>query len=374
MNVLPQDSPELKSPRVRKSPWHPSIFFHPLRLSETIATKPQLAPILAWALVSWWLHEPRWMLKLGVRLHDSHIYAVPTFLQGLLHHAVPWFMAFAVVAFILHLVHRRTANPGLPLETRWLATAALWSVPLTFTALARVVTEIFFISPDPFELPLEGLMSSPISFALKLGSYGLGALAVGWLAFRLRPDVDVNEQTFIPSLKAWHVALIVGGGALSAGVDVERNWHKVRPLQRADLAPEFNLKSLNGSARLNLESWAQGGGLTLIDFWATWCEPCKVAMPQIEALHEQHSAHGLRILSVNIESGEEEIVRDFMEKNPMPFDVWIDDDRMAARYDVSLYPTFVLLEDKRVVGIFEGLPGLVGVKSQIEDWIKTRGD
>ena len=95
-------------------------------------------------------------------------------------------------------------------------------------------------------------------------------------------------------------------------------------------------------------------------------------MPQIEAIHHDYHDDNVRVLSVNIERDDVGTVRTFLKNHPMPFEVWIDDDRMAARYDVSLYPTFVLLEDKRVVGIFEGLPGLVGAKREIEAWVERQ--
>ena len=60
----------------------------------------------------------------------------------------------------------------------------------------------------------------------------------------------------------------------------------------------------------------------------------------------------------------------FLTNHPMPFEVWIDDDRMAARYDVTLYPTVVPLKSN-VVGIFEGLPGLTGAMRQVEAWVTT---
>ena len=110
------------------------------------------------------------------------------------------------------------------------------------------------------------------------------------------------------------------------------------------------------SERLTLDEWSNGGGLTLIDFWATWCQPCLVAMPQIEAIHRDYHRDNVRVLSVNIERDDIKTVREFLKNHLMPYDVWVDDDRMAARYHVSLYPTFILLEGKRILGIYEGLP------------------
>ena len=152
-------------------------------------------------------------------------------------------------------------------------------------------------------------------------------------------------------LSTMALALGVVVGISGASVTVQRDWSLIRPLQTSDVAPDFNLQSLERGDRVTLETWSQSGGLTLIDFWATWCQPCLVAMPQIEAIHRDYHNDNVRILSVNIERDDVETVRSFLQNHPMPFEVWIDDDRMAARYDVSLYPTFVLIEDKRVVGI-----------------------
>ena len=372
MNVSPPEVPNKKSSPGRHSAWHPSIFFNPLRLSETIASNPSLGPILLLALISWWLHEPQWVTRLGVRLTDSHLYAVPPFLQGLLFHAVPWLLGFALIALGFHLFNRRSEEPTLSLEARWLSIAALWALPLALIAGVRITTEVFEIVPDPLDAPLDSLSAYPLSLSLKLTSYGLGLFGVFYLSMKARYQREHEETTSSTVLAGWHLALaIITGGLIAAGLNVERNWSVVRPLQTTDVAPEFNLKSLDGTERLTREQWTATGGLTLIDFWATWCEPCKIAMPQVDALYEEYRNRGLRVLSVNIEHGDEEVVRQFLRTHPMPFDVWVDDDRMAARYDVSLYPTFILLEGETVVGIFEGLPGLAGAKRQVEAWVEA---
>ena len=374
MNVPPSEVPPKKALAGRQSAWHPSIFFNPLRLSETIANNPSLSPILLWALISWWLHEPQWVIRLGVRLKDSHIYAVPPFLQGLVFHALPWMLCFALVALGTHLLERRMKKekePKLSLEARWLSIAALWSLPLTLIAFVRIIVETFGITPDPLDAPLDALANYPVGLSLKLTSYTAGVAGVLWIAIKILPRLLDEPQATFRALRSWQMVLIIVSGLVAAAINVERNWEKVRPLQTADQAPEFNLKSLDGTKRVTREQWTELGGLTLIDFWATWCEPCKIAMPKVEALHEKYHDKGVRILSVNIENGDEEVVRQFLTNHPMPFEVWIDDDRMAARYDVSLYPTFVLLEGSNVVGIFEGLPGLTGAMRQVEAWVAT---
>ena len=371
MNVKLPDSPSSKPSPSPRSPWHPSIFFNPRRLAETIARTPTLGPIIAWALLSWWVHEPQWMSRLAVRLADSHLYAVPTFLQGLLRHALPWLLGFAVIAVIFHYLYRDTEEPKLSLEARWLAISSLWGIILSIAGIVRGLSELGHLTPDPLDTPIDALGDYPALLGLKIGCYGLGIGLVVWSSAQLKA-APMEAKASQGRLSTMALALGVVMGISGASVTVQRDWSLIRPLQNSDMAPDFNLQSLERSERVTLETWSQSGGLTLIDFWATWCQPCLVAMPQIEAIHHDYHNDNVRVLSVNIERDDVETVRRFLKNHPMPFEVWIDDDRMAARYDVSLYPTFVLIEDKRVVGIFEGLPGLVGAKREIEAWVNRQ--
>ena len=371
MNVKLPDSRCAELASRSRSPWHPSIFFNPQRLAETIAFTPTLGPILVWALLSWWVHEPQWMSRLAVRFVDSHLYAVPTFLQGLLRHALPWLLGFALIALIFHYLYRDTEKPKLSLEARWLAVSSLWGIILCFAGTLRGLSELGNLTPNPIDTPVDALSNHPTLLALKIGCYGLGIGLVVWSSAHIEA-AQVQAQASRGRLSTMALALGVVMGVSGASLTVQRDWSLIRPLQTSDLAPDFNLRNLERGDRVTLESWSESGGLTLIDFWATWCQPCLVAMPQIEAIHHDYHNDNVRVLSVNIERDDIQTVRKFLENNPMPFEVWIDDDRMAARYDVSLYPTFVLLEDKRVVGIYEGLPGLVGVKREIEAWVNRQ--
>ena len=170
MNVKLPDSPPAKPSPSPRSPWHPSIFFNPRRLAETIARTPTLGPIIVWALLSWWVHEPQWMSRLAVRLVDSHLYAVPTFLQGLLRHALPWLLGFALIAVIFHYLYRNTEEPRLSLEARWLAVSSLWGIILSIAGIVRGLSELGHLTPDPLDTPIDALSDHPALLGLKLGA------------------------------------------------------------------------------------------------------------------------------------------------------------------------------------------------------------
>ena len=372
MNV---DSPQLSTEKPLSEPrsaWHPVVFFDPFRLSETIAHRPKFGPIIVWGLVSWALHEPQWMSRLGVRLLDSHLYALPTFLQGLMQHALPWLLGFAALAMIFHYRDRAAKHPSLSLESRWLATSSLWGLCLCLVALMRLIVTMTELSPDPFRTTISALHGAPSILSFKVLVYVLGFGLIAWSSAKLATSQGLKHPTTSVIRTALMISMI-GSGLAASGYSVQRDWATLRPLQVLDPAPDFNLRHTTGPERLTRDRWIEKDGLTLIDFWATWCEPCKVAMPQIAALHEEFGDQGFRVLSVNIEADDPISVREFLKDHPAPYEVWLDDDRMAARYDVSLYPTFILLEGAQVVGIFEGLPGLLGAKRLIQKWMDDQG-
>jgi peroxiredoxin len=112
-------------------------------------------------------------------------------------------------------------------------------------------------------------------------------------------------------------------------------------------APDFSLQDLAGHATA-LASY-RGQKVVLLDFWATWCPPCRMSMPGLQKLEEEFKDRGLEILSVN--QGEEaDQVRHFIDRKKYSFHVVLDQDQaVAAKYGVKGIPTLVLVDKKGVV-------------------------
>lgn len=73
------------------------------------------------------------------------------------------------------------------------------------------------------------------------------------------------------------------------------------------------------------------GAPVLLNVWATWCAPCRQEIPELQALHEQHAADGLRVIGVTVDSrsaGED--VRTFIEEFGMTYDIWWDPDQTSV--------------------------------------------
>ncbi|MGA9529308.1 MAG: TlpA disulfide reductase family protein [Terriglobales bacterium] len=83
--------------------------------------------------------------------------------------------------------------------------------------------------------------------------------------------------------------------------------------------PEFSLKDLRG------KTWTFSklrGKVVLVNFWATWCPPCRKEMPDLQALHERFAAQGLVILGISDEKGE--VVKPFIKERQVTFPVLLD--------------------------------------------------
>ena len=105
-------------------------------------------------------------------------------------------------------------------------------------------------------------------------------------------------------------------------------------------APQFNLKSLAGEA-VSLADLK--GEVIVLDFWATWCPPCREGLPHIAKLHANHKDAGVRVYAVNLRETPAKI-RNFLEQQKIDVPVLLDADGGVARgYGVSGIPTTVVI-------------------------------
>lgn len=114
--------------------------------------------------------------------------------------------------------------------------------------------------------------------------------------------------------------------------------------------PDFAASELGG-AGVTLSDF-RGREVVVLDFWATWCQPCVLGMPSLQAMHEEFDARNVEILAVNL--GEDpETVRQFMEDWAYTFRVVLDpEESVSASYGVGGIPQLVVVGlDGRVAHI-----------------------
>ena len=131
----------------------------------------------------------------------------------------------------------------------------------------------------------------------------------------------------------WMVLRRSGGGAQHAA--------GLRP------APDFSLTDLAGRA-LRLSDYR--GKVVILDFWATWCEPCKLEIPHLVELQNTYSAQGLQVLGVSMDDSEPP-VREFQQQFKMNYPVAVGTSKLADQYGgiLGLPITFVLDRQGRIV-------------------------
>jgi thiol-disulfide isomerase/thioredoxin len=97
------------------------------------------------------------------------------------------------------------------------------------------------------------------------------------------------------------------------------------------------------------------GKVLLVDFWASWCGPCRKAMPAVAKLHETYQGQGLVVLGISIDDSASDM-EGFLKKNPVPFTTLRDPKgHMAKALDVKSIPTsFIVGSDGRIHGVHVG--------------------
>jgi len=107
-------------------------------------------------------------------------------------------------------------------------------------------------------------------------------------------------------------------------------------------APDFTLRTMGGGPNLRLQE--QRGRVVLVNFWATWCGPCRQEMPHLNRLYEKYRASGLVLLGVNIDD-DTRVAADVAAKLHVNFPVLLDTDKTVSRlYDMSTMPSTVVID------------------------------
>ncbi|MGH9596044.1 MAG: redoxin domain-containing protein [Edaphobacter sp.] len=112
------------------------------------------------------------------------------------------------------------------------------------------------------------------------------------------------------------------------------------------MAPPFTVTALDGS-KFNLD--AMGGRVVLIDFWATWCGPCKEELPHMKKIAKEFAGQPLVIISVSWDSDEQKW-KDFVDKNEMTWVQYRDaDHRLANLFGINAIPHYFTIDSDGVL-------------------------
>ena len=131
-----------------------------------------------------------------------------------------------------------------------------------------------------------------------------------------------------------------------------------------EMASSFTLPDLGGRA-IALDSFR--GRVVLLNFWATWCGPCRAELPALEELSRAH-AGCLAVVGVALDRGPARQVADFALERGVTYPLLIDDGSAARAYHVVTIPHTVLIgPGGQILGTFHGAVTAQGIESALRE-------
>lgn len=135
-------------------------------------------------------------------------------------------------------------------------------------------------------------------------------------------------------------------------------------------APEFSLKDLDGK-EVQLGQVINSHRLTIVNFWATWCPPCRAEIPDFIEFYQEYSSEKVALLAVNLQENPTD-VKQFAAQNGMNFSVLTDTTgKVGNAYQIYAIPTtFFIDETGKIRHKIEGATRLANLKAQVNALLK----
>jgi peroxiredoxin len=132
-------------------------------------------------------------------------------------------------------------------------------------------------------------------------------------------------------------------------------------------APDFTLRQIDGP---NLRLGEQRGRVVMVNFWATWCGPCRIELPHLDKLHAKYRSSGFLLLGVNIDD-DPNAAKALALKMSLKFPVLFDSEKkVVAAYDLNAMPATVLIDrDGKVRHLHRGYKD--GVEQLYEQQVRA---
>ena len=152
--------------------------------------------------------------------------------------------------------------------------------------------------------------------------------------------LDNFNDFYDPALKRRNVEAIPDARLVEGDIRDEEGMAQEPAVPYGEPAPDFALPALDG-AEVRLAD--QQGQVVLVDFWATWCGPCKEELPHIETFHRQYGDSGLRVLALSTDM-DDDAVQPFIDEHDYTFTVLHADNAVQSDYGVSGIPVVYLVD------------------------------
>jgi cytochrome c biogenesis protein CcmG, thiol:disulfide interchange protein DsbE len=115
--------------------------------------------------------------------------------------------------------------------------------------------------------------------------------------------------------------------------------------------PEIGLTDLSGKS---VTAASLAGKVVIVDFWATWCAPCREELPMLDKLYQKYRAQGLVVVGVSVDKDADNI-RKFLGKLPLSFPITHDaEHQVSGRYQPPRMPSSYIVDKKGIVRFVHG--------------------
>jgi cytochrome c biogenesis protein CcmG/thiol:disulfide interchange protein DsbE len=141
---------------------------------------------------------------------------------------------------------------------------------------------------------------------------------------------------------------------------------------QGQLAPDFSLASLDGK---NVKLSDFRGKAVLLNFWATWCEPCKIEMPWFVDLQKKYGPQGLQVVGIAMDDASPKEIGEFSRKMSVNYPVLVGKESVGDQYGGIPYlpSTFYISRDGKVVDRVFGLVSRSEIENNIQKALAQPG-
>jgi thiol-disulfide isomerase/thioredoxin len=298
-----------------------------------------------WLLIELVLGAPSMAASIGMSLSRDVLHGIRDLYSAYVSYvALPAVGMFLVGLGVYYVLRIRKARREL-----WVCVSMVgyaWVPHLVLVAVGALLAT--FGIDHPFPAPhFYGRM--PMSLARQLIAIAIEIIPVAvWVALATRALLRQEPaQLVTPNERSrtWVVSLLFTAlmvtSATGATTMARVRWQSFREVAIGQSVPTFALLGTDGKPA---QSPTFVGKVSIVDFWATWCEPCKVSLPVYERVASNLAEQGVQLVSVNTEPENLEGVRRFRGEFALNAPVYVDTGSAQERFHVNVLPTTLIVD------------------------------
>jgi thiol-disulfide isomerase/thioredoxin len=180
-----------------------------------------------------------------------------------------------------------------------------------------------------------------------------------------------NRRLWAPKLARAIGLVFVAGAAIYAFSPAVRNqFGSVHPEAQRARVSNFTAQSLNGD-KWSLED--QRGKVVLVNFWATWCPPCRIETPALVDLHTKYADQGFTVAGITMDEVPQDTVPAFVKKYGIAYPILTPNEQLSLIDRVEALPTSILIDRSgRIARTYVGLVTEIGLSDDIETLLSEK--